>query len=293
MRLTLRQLQVFIAIVDTGSTAAAGVAIGLSQSAVSAALKDLEGHWETALFDRIGRGLVLTPAGNVLAERARSLLYAATGLESAFRLHGTIDPVEQVTLAASDTLANWVLPGLLADWLRHAPETRLQLHVGNSSTVCDQVASLQVDAGFIEGHCQHPTLRLTAWGQDRLIVVGAPALVDAGAAPATQRWLLREPRSGTRRAFDQHYLPELGGELRVCELGSTAAILLAARRATGIACVSERAVGEDLVAGTLKRVASLDPVARTFWLVEHPQRQRSAMVRGLLGRGGLAQDPVQ
>ncbi|WP_049471444.1 LysR family transcriptional regulator, partial [Stenotrophomonas maltophilia] len=63
MRLTLRQLQVFVAIADHGSTTAAGQAIALSQSASSAALQELEAHFGTPLFDRIGRRLALNGHG--------------------------------------------------------------------------------------------------------------------------------------------------------------------------------------------------------------------------------------
>ena len=81
MRLTLRQLQVFVAIADHGSTTAAGQAIALSQSASSAALQELEAHFGTPLFDRIGRRLALNGHGRALLEPARSLLVNAADLE--------------------------------------------------------------------------------------------------------------------------------------------------------------------------------------------------------------------
>ena len=77
MRLTLRQLQVFVAIADHGSTTAAGQAIALSQSASSAALQELEAHFGTPLFDRIGRRLALNGHGR----------------SSRWRLHGYIDGI--------------------------------------------------------------------------------------------------------------------------------------------------------------------------------------------------------
>jgi len=81
MRLTLRQLQVFVAIADHGSTTAAGQAIALSQSASSAALQELEAHFGTPLFDRIGRRLALNGHGRALLEPARTLLVNAADLE--------------------------------------------------------------------------------------------------------------------------------------------------------------------------------------------------------------------
>src|SRR3989304_290973 len=81
MRLTLRQLQVFVAIADHGTTTAAGQALALSQSARTTALQELEAHFGTPLFDRIGRRLALNGHGRALLEPARTLLVNAADLE--------------------------------------------------------------------------------------------------------------------------------------------------------------------------------------------------------------------
>ena len=72
MRLTLRQLQIFAAVADTGSTTAAGLRVALSQSASSAALNELEGLLGVPLFDRIGKRLVLNDTGRGLLPQARA-----------------------------------------------------------------------------------------------------------------------------------------------------------------------------------------------------------------------------
>ncbi|WP_430997605.1 LysR family transcriptional regulator, partial [Klebsiella pneumoniae] len=109
MRLTLRQLQVFVAIADHGSTTAAGQAIALSQSASSAALQELEAHFGTPLFDRIGRRLALNGHGRALLEPARTLLVNAADLERQLAAGG--DPSQgaplRLVLAASTTIGNY------------------------------------------------------------------------------------------------------------------------------------------------------------------------------------------
>ncbi|MEO6354804.1 MAG: LysR family transcriptional regulator, partial [Burkholderiaceae bacterium] len=84
MRLTLRQLQIFLAVCDSGSTSAAAQAIALSQSAASAALNELEQLLDTRLFDRVGKRLLLNDNGRLLVPQARQMLDAALTIERQF-----------------------------------------------------------------------------------------------------------------------------------------------------------------------------------------------------------------
>ena len=86
MRLTLRQLLIFTAVADTGSTTAAGERVSLSQSATSGALNELESLLGAQLFDRIGKRLLLNDNGRALLPQARSLLDGAQEIESRFGL---------------------------------------------------------------------------------------------------------------------------------------------------------------------------------------------------------------
>ncbi|MDI9250622.1 LysR family transcriptional regulator, partial [Stenotrophomonas sp. RS-48] len=164
MRLTLRQLQVFVAIADHGSTSAAGQAIALSQSASSAALQELEAHFGTPLFDRVGRRLVLNGHGRALLEPARALLVNAVDLERQLAAGG--DPAQgaplRLVLAASTTIGNYLLPARIADLLRQAPQAEVDLRIDNSAGVVAAVQRLDVDAGRIAGPCHERGLLVTA-----------------------------------------------------------------------------------------------------------------------------------
>ena len=120
LRLTLRQLQIFMAVARLGSTASAAEAIALSQSATSSAINELERVLSLRLFDRSGRRLVLNDNGRSLLPRAQALLEGALDVERM-----GLAPEEQLQMlriGASTTLGNHVLPGLLAAYLgdRHA-----------------------------------------------------------------------------------------------------------------------------------------------------------------------------
>ena len=84
MRLTLRQLQIFVAIAQCGSTTAAGERIALSQSAISAAIAELERAVKLRLFDRVGKRLQLNDHGRAMLPQAMALLNGVDNLEKSY-----------------------------------------------------------------------------------------------------------------------------------------------------------------------------------------------------------------
>ncbi|KAB7764877.1 LysR substrate-binding domain-containing protein [Xanthomonas maliensis] len=288
MRLTLRQLQVFLAIADRGSTAAAGQAIALSQSASSAALQELEAHFGTPLFDRVGRRLVLNAHGRALREPARAVLVNATDLERQLAAGSAPWPGTplRLVLAASTTIGNYLLPSRIAALLQQVPQAEVDLRIDNSAGVVAAVQRLDVDAGVIEGPCSANGLQVLPWQQDPLVIVAAADAPVRWSLPALQRarWLLREPGSGTRAAVDQLLLPHLGGFAQSLQLGNTEAIKQAAIAGLGLACLSRHALEEPLALGRLQVLQTpLPPLQRTLWLLRHPGRQWLPGLQALLG----------
>jgi len=82
LRLSLRQLEIFLAVASAQTTAAAAIQLALSQSAVSAGLKALEAHYDVMLFDRVGKHLVLNAVGQRMRTQAEDLIARARELES-------------------------------------------------------------------------------------------------------------------------------------------------------------------------------------------------------------------
>lgn len=281
MRLSLRQWQVLVAVADAGTTTAAGARIGLSQSAVSAALNELEGQLPFPVFDRIGRGLVLNAAGRALLDPARALLVAAQALERSAGVGqaGAADTLPlHLRIGASTTIGNYLLPGRVAALLARQPEAQVDLRVGNSADVVAEVQRLEVDLGLIEGPCHASGLQVLPWQRDQLVIVAAaaadlPSRVDVPALAAA-RWLLREPGSGTREAVEQGLLPHLHHFARSMQLGSTEAIKQAAAAGLGIACLSRLAVADLVGLGSLRILDTpLPPLSRQLWMVRHPGKR--------------------
>jgi len=281
-RLTLRQLQAFVAVARAGSTMAAAQEIPLSQSAVSASLNELEALLGGKLFNRVGRRLVLNEHGRSMLARARVLLDEARAIESQFGTAGHA-PAPRLRIAASTTIGNWVLPRVIAAYRRQEDDVRLALEIGNTLQVARAVAEFEVDLGFIEGPTTEPQLAVRPWMADELVIVCAKRhpLARARRRVSLARlreasWLAREAGSGTREVVERALQPHLHAMKAEMELGSTEAITQAAAEGLGLACVSRCTVEDMLKLGRVVVLrTALPKLQRTFYLVHHERRYMS------------------
>lgn len=311
LRLTLRQLQIFCAVARCGSTVAASGEIALSQSATSAALNELERLLSLQLFDRSGKRLLLNDNGRALLPQALALLDGAARIESMAR--DSSAQAQSLRIGASTTLGNYVLPGLLQQFLAQccpAPGAawRSQVRIGNTGAICDAVAAFELDLGLIEGHCTQAALAATPWRQDELVIVASPthALArlaqDAGHAGRVPlqalrqaMWLLREAGSGTRQATDQLLLPHLQAYQRSIEMGSSEAIKHAAAQGLGPACLPHSVVSDLLASERLSRLPTTLPrMVRQCYLVVHRDKQPTPALQAFIAQAlAFAQTPPQ
>jgi len=288
MRLTLRQLQIFRAVAQSGSTTAAAAGVSLSQSATSAALNELERSLGTPLFDRVGKRLKLNDSGRGLLPAAVAVLDGALGIETAFLSNDHSFPVD-LHVFASTSIGNYVLPRMLARFFGEVPNVRLQLRIGNTLDVVTAVRDFAADLGFIEGPCHASDVIVVPWLEDELVIVASP---EHRLAIASRRrkltpeqlsetqWLLREPGSGTREAVEQALLPHLQHIRSTMALGSSEAIKSLVAEGLGLSCLS-RCVVQDLV--TAKRLTvlatGLPPLMRRFALIHHETKVISGSLR--------------
>lgn len=276
MHITLRQLEVFAEVLKSGSTTQASQVLSLSQSAVSAALADLESQLSVQLFDRVGKRLVVNEHGRLLYPRTVALLEQATEIEQLFR-----EDNGALRVYASSTIGNYLLPGMLAGWRKDYPELPLELSVGNSMDAITAVADFRVDIGLIEGPCHMPDILSEPWLEDELVVFAAPD-AEIFARPVTLEtlaaasWILREHGSGTREIVDYLLLSHLPQFRLALELGNSEAIKHAVRHGMGISCLSRRVIAEQLAVGTLKEVVvPLPKLKRTLYRIHHRQKHLS------------------
>ncbi len=279
MHFTLRQLQIFLATAQHQTVTRAADALSMSQSAASGALGDLEQQFEVQLFDRVGKRLRLNDLGRSLLPQAEALLAQAEEFENAIAGQPTVG---DLSIGATLTIGNYLAVGMIAEFRRQHPESRVALNVANTQTIASQVASYDLDAGLIEGELRHPELEILPWREDELVAFAAPSHPLANAAAITDQqllqlhWVVRESGSGTRQTFDRAMHGLLSSLDITLELQHTEAIKRAVEAGLGVGCLSRICLQDAFTRGSLVplRVPHRD-FSRHFSIILHRQKYRS------------------
>ena len=287
----LGALELLLAVARLGSLGGAARELGITQPAASSRIRSMERQLGVALVDRSPRGSRLTDAGALVTDWARRVVEAAAAFDAgAQALRHRRD--SRLRVAASMTIAEYLLPGWLLALRSQRPDTAVSLLAGNSTTVAERLLSDEADLGFVEGLSVPAGLDSTVIAHDHLIVVTAPTHpwarrqrpVPAGELASTPL-ILREKGSGTRQVLDA----ALGGLARpLIELSSTTAVKASAVSGAGPAVLSELAVGEELSMRRLVRIPvegiSLARDLRAVWPTGHrptgPARDLLSLTRG-------------
>lgn len=280
--MTLDQLRIFIAVAERQHVTRAAAGLHMAQSAVSAAIAALEARHDTKLFDRIGRGISLTQAGEIFLAEARAVVARAAAAELVL---GELGAMKRGILAvqASQTIASYWLPRHLVAFRSSHPGIEIRLSIGNTAQVAAAVQSGEAEIGFVEGQVDNPHLISQIVARDQLIIVVAPGHPWAGRSNlsagelATGEWVLREPGSGTRSEFE-HAMVQLGVAVNrlavVLELPSNEAVRAAVEAGLGATAVSASVVAPSLEAGLLQAVKFPLP-ERDFHVLRHRERYLS------------------
>ncbi|MEU9478439.1 LysR family transcriptional regulator [Streptomyces sp. NPDC048191] len=287
----LAALELLLAVARLGSLGAAAREVGITQPAASSRIRSMERQLGVALVDRSPRGSRLTDAGALVTDWARRVVEAAAAFDAGARaLRDRRD--SRLRVAASMTIAEYLLPGWLLALHAERPDTAVSLLAGNSAKVAELLLTDEADVGFVEGLTVPTGLDSVVIARDRLIVVTAPGHPWARRRRplrpeelAATPLILRERGSGTRQVLDA----ALGGLARpLIELSSTTAVKASAVSGAGPSVLSELAVGEEL---SMRRLVSI-PVEgvslrrdlRAVWPTGHrptgPARELLSLTRG-------------
>ncbi len=292
MRYTLRQLEVFLAVASQESVSRAAESLAMSQSAVSGALADLERQFDIQLFERLGKRLQLSGLGRSLRAQAEALHEQAREFESQLASH---DAVGRLRVGATLSIGNHLLVPEIVRFMREHPGARVTLDVANTAEIARRVLNFEIDIGLVEGELQEPELEVSRWRPDELTVFCAPDHTLAKRASLSDRdlietlWIVREPGSGTRQAFERAMHGILSDLHIVLELQHTEAIKGAVQAGLGLGCVSRVALEDEFRYGTLVpcQVPQRD-FHRWFYTVMHHRKYQSAAVLGFLKQIGAA-----
>jgi len=288
------RLKVFRVVAEQLSFRRAAEHLFLTQPAVTLQIKSLENDLGIRLFDRTANKVSLTQQGSVLLRYADKLAQLVSEAERELtsddgKLSG------ELSLGASTTIAQYLLPSLIRAFLDENPHVEFSLHSGNTSEIVRLLLEDKVSLGLIEGPARDRGVHTERFVEDELILITPPNLESehlSRSELAATTLLLREHGSGSRQVVESA-LEKGGLKLKsfkkVMELDSTEAIKSAVEAGLGVAFVSRCALSKELDLGVLK-TAQVDGirVTRHFALISRtspaPQGLAEAFRMFTLGR---------
>lgn len=202
----IRKIEAFSKVYEHCSFSKAGKALYLSQPTISAHVASLEQELEVQLFDRIGRTVVPTKAGEVLFEHAKKIFEASELAISELRklqdrITGKLD------IGGSTIPANFIMPEILAKFWKKYPEVIMDLRIGDSEDIVTQVRDNTLMVGVVGAVFESSELHFEKIAVDSLVLAMTPQLYESHRHMPVEDllralpWVLREEGSGTRVAM--------------------------------------------------------------------------------------------
>jgi molybdate transport repressor ModE-like protein len=280
----LAALEVLLSVARTGSLGRAAQEAGVSQQAVSARIRAMEGQTGVTLVQRTARGSRLTAEGAVIAQWAARVLDVAGELDAEIAALRK-DLRSRLRLCASLTIAEWLLPAWLVSFRAAGrsvgrEDVEIILTAANTDTAITHVTDGTADLGFIEGPRPPRSLRSRVIGHDRLAIVVPPghpwarrrgpvSAAELAATPIVRR----EGGSGTSQTLTVALTDVLGADAvqapAALSVSSTSAVRAAVLAGAAPAVITGLAVADDLAAGRLNRIEipelDLNRPLRAIW----------------------------
>lgn len=259
MSITLRQLEIFIAVAETAQVTKASKKLFVTQSAVSMALAELENQLGGSLFDRHGRSLLLNARGRYLLPLAKEITSQINNIENIMSEQS--DTLEgHIEVVASTTLGNYIMPYLIGAFKRVHPKVQVNMLVQNTCDAEKMVLEGNMDVGYVEGPIvEEEKLHIQPWFKDELVVICGPndplannTAFDVKTDLAGTKWIMRESGSGTAANFEKKMGEYFSGVSVVMEMGHPEAMKRAVESGAGITCLSALCICREKENGWLK-----------------------------------------
>ena len=268
-----QNLRVFVTVAEKKNFTRAAEELNMTQPAVSQYIQTLERVVGAKLMERSNKYVKLNKAGEVVYHQAKEIL----GLYS--RMQYLVDDLThfahgKLSIAASYTFGEYVLPHVMASLRRHYPLIKPSIVIGNTREVAELVLSHQIDVGIIEGDFTHDKLNTELFLADKMYIgcsashrfarqnlVTTSELID-------ETWIIREVGSGTREATEKMFSALEFRPKDIMEFGSTQIIKESVEAGLGISLLSHWVVRKEVSAGSIV-LLQIDgtPCLRNFSLV--------------------------
>ena len=285
--MTLRHMKIFRCVCENGyNTTKAAEAMHMTQPAVSLAIRELEQYYGITLFDRLGRRLQITEGGQRLLQYAAHISSLFDDMEKTMR---DWDSFGLLRVGASITIGSQFLPGYVKAFYSRHPGTEIRVLVAPSDLLERRILSSELDVALMEGIPNNGDLIVEEYMEDRLSVIcPADGRFCQGQQLSIeefrkQKFLLREPGSGTRDVFDRVTRENGFSVDPVWEATSTTALVNAVINGLGIAVLPHRMVTGPLERGQVVTVGvdGLD-FHRRFHIVYHKDKFLTSSAKAFL-----------
>ncbi len=270
------RLQVFHAVAKRMSFTKAAAELFITQPAVTRHIHEIEIFFKVKLFDRNGTRIRLTPAGDILYKRT----------EEVFRIYRDISfelselsqsNKGKIRIGASTTIAQYVLPPILAAFHKRFPEIKMSLLINNTEHIEEALLKKEVDMGIIEGMSKKTGIRYSEFVKDEIILVSnskSPFASRGQITPASLTkipLLLREPGSGTLEVIAHALKPfkiKINMLQHEMQLGSTESMKLYLMHSNCMAFLSAHSVVKELASGDFRMTkVKRMPIERYFYFI--------------------------
>ena len=272
--MTLRHFQIFIAVCDQGGMTQAAQKLHISQPSISQAVREMEAHYQVMLFERLGKKLFLTAAGQELLHSARHIVSLTARTEKTLRDFANAAPIR---LGATLSIGESIFINLLTQLKKAMPEQEIYSRVHNTASLESALLRDELDAALVEGSITSEYLSQIPFMEDQLIFIIAPRLLPPDGFTKDSLvqlpFILREEGSGTRTLFEQVMNQQ---HLKYRVIGSynnTESIRQAVAAGLGVSAISRRLAKDDIACGRLSTftIPSLT-FRRSFRIVHHKNK---------------------
>ncbi len=284
-----RRLKVFDTVAKLLNFTKAADALHMTQPAVTFQIRQLEEYFNTRLFDRTHNRVSLTEAGLRVYGFSGRIFELYDEMEHAIReMTGDVSGV--VTLGASTTIAEYMLPFLLGDFKAKNPEVNIRLKVSNTDGIVSMVENNVIDLGIVEASVSNKNLQVDVCRMDQLVAIVplTHPLANSKRVSAQEivihPFICREEGSGTREVIAE-YLQEIGitEDPKVClELGSPESIKSAVEAGMGMSIMSQSTVQKEIKLKTLVAIPLDPPLKRPFSFVHQRHKFKVRAMEELL-----------
>ena len=284
MKLTLRQMEIFLNVVKEGHLTNVAKQMRLSQSAISMSIKELENILGSPLFDRINKKLIINEMGRSFQQEIAPIVKKLNDIEYEFK--NTVNK-GMVRVGASTTIVDYLMPPIICSYMNNYPDVKIGLKEGNTKQIVELLKDGQIDVGFIEGLVNDPAIIKEVIGVDELVVVTADtSLTNPCFISSIQdrKWVLREEGSGTRDVFLDYTKDKVDHINIFLELGHTESIKSILLNHQCLTCISRIAVKNEILNGKLIHVPLKNfECKRDFIMIYHKDKYHSELFEKFIG----------